>query len=114
MTESGRVIRVTPITANAQAIFDAVLVGEAAAADQGCGYADEGIGMFGLALVAAVQAPVSSESGGWVGRAARCLPWQVLFRAASRRTGRDGFPIIRLSSDHRVGDSADRVTWIRS
>ena len=63
MTESGRVIRVTPITANVQAIFDAVLVGEAAAADQGCGYADEGIGMFGLALVAAVQAPVSSESG---------------------------------------------------
>jgi hypothetical protein len=57
------VIRVTPITANAQVIFDAVLVGEAAAADQGCGYADEGIGMFGLALVAAVQAPASSEPG---------------------------------------------------
>src|SRR4051794_35418957 len=27
---------------------------------------------------------------------------QVLFRAASRRTGRDGFPIIRLSSDRCV------------
>ena len=39
--------------------------------------------------------------------------WQVLFRAASRRTGRDGFPIIRLAgldpdALYRLVD-ADRV-----
>ena len=45
------------------------------------------------------------DPGGWVGRAARCLPVQVLFRAASRRTGHDGFPVIRLSSDYGVSDS---------
>jgi len=31
---------------------------------------------------------------------------QILFRAASRRTGLDGFPIIRLSGDYCVGDAA--------
>lgn len=61
--------------------------------------------MSAFAFVADAQAPVAEQPGGWVGRAARCLPWQVLFRAASRRTGRDGFPIIRLSSDYGVSDS---------
>jgi hypothetical protein len=58
--------------------------------------------VLGFALVAAVQSSASGKPGRWVGRAARCLPWQILFRAASRRTGRDGFPIIRLSSDYSV------------
>ncbi|AVH61485.1 MULTISPECIES: DUF2637 domain-containing protein [Streptomyces] len=37
-------------------------------------------------------------------------PWQVLFRAASRRTGHDGFPIIRLSSDYSVDSGCSRRT----
>ncbi|WP_329167355.1 hypothetical protein OHB49_44715 (plasmid) [Streptomyces sp. NBC_01717] len=31
---------------------------------------------------------------------------RVLFRAASRRTGHDGFPVIRLSSDYGVNGEA--------
>ncbi|WP_219420455.1 hypothetical protein, partial [Pseudonocardia nigra] len=38
-----------------------------------------------------------ADGAGGVGRAARCPQERVLFRAASRRTGRDGFPVIRLS-----------------
>jgi hypothetical protein len=34
---------------------------KAAVADEGCGYADEGEEVLGLALVAAVQASASSE-----------------------------------------------------
>jgi hypothetical protein len=37
---------------------------------------------------------------------------QVLFRAASRRTGLDGFPIIRLSSDYCVRGAVGRPEWI--
>lgn len=36
----------------------------------------------GAYLVADAQALELVEPGGWIGRAARCLPWQVLFRAA--------------------------------
>jgi len=36
----------------------------------------------------------------------------VLFRAASRRTGLDGFPIIRLSSDYCVSDAAGCPVWM--
>lgn len=39
------------------------------------------------------------KADGWVGRAARCRWWRVLFRTASRRTGRASFPGIRLSGD---------------
>src|SRR4051812_2951410 len=39
---------------------------------------------------------------------------QVLFRAASRRTGLDGFPIIRLSSDYCVSDAAGCPVWMWS
>jgi len=39
---------------------------------------------------------------------------QVLFRAASRRTGRDGFPIIRLSSDYYVSGGVGRPVWMLS
>ncbi|MGH3738148.1 MAG: hypothetical protein ACRDT6_21435 [Micromonosporaceae bacterium] len=49
---------------------------------------------------------------GRVDRAARYLPWLALFRAASRRTGRDGFPIIRLSSDYDVSDAIGCRSWI--
>jgi hypothetical protein len=35
----------------------------------------------------------------------------VLFRAASRRTGFDGFPIVRLSSDYCVGGVAGCPVW---
>jgi hypothetical protein len=59
----------------------------------------------GAALEVACQAAGAHQVGGWVGRAVRCLPVQVLFRAASRRTGHDGFPVIRLSSDYGVSDS---------
>lgn len=38
----------------------------------------------------------------------------VLFRAASRRTGLDGFPIIRLSSDYCVSGAAGCPVWIWS
>jgi hypothetical protein len=36
----------------------------------------------------------------------------VLFRAASRRTGLDGFPIIRLSSDYCVSDAVGCPVWM--
>jgi hypothetical protein len=38
----------------------------------------------------------------------------VLFRAASRRTGRDGFPIIRLSSDYCVSGVTGFPVWMWS
>src|SRR5215468_6419439 len=74
-----------------------------------CG--DAGDGMIDRLASASAWAEdlVVFESGGWVGRAARCLSWQILFRAASRRTGRDGFPIIRLSSDYSVSGWAARA-----
>ena len=50
----------------------------------------------------------------WVGRAARCQPGLVLFRAASLRTGRDGFPVIRLSSDYFVSGVIGCPLWIWS
>jgi len=49
---------------------------------------------------------------GRVGRAARCQPGLVLFRAASRRTGRDGFPVIRLSGDYVVSGAAGCPQWM--
>ena len=49
-----------------------------------------------------------------MGRAARCQPLGlVLFRAASRRTGFDGFPIVRLSSDYCVSGMAGCPVWAR-
>jgi hypothetical protein len=68
----------------------------------------------GEAFVVAGAAAVGGDPGGWVGRAARCQLGLVLFRAASRRTGRDGFPVIRLSSDYCVRDGAGCPAWIRS
>ena len=68
----------------------------------------------GAAFVADPQSFELMEPGGWVGRAARCLPEQVLFRAASRRTGHDGFPVIRLSSDYGASGLVGRSEWIRS
>lgn len=62
--------------------------------------------VFAVAFVADGHTSVAGEPGGWVGRAARCLMRQILFRAASRRTGLDGFPIIRLSGDYCVGGAA--------
>ncbi|GHJ29654.1 hypothetical protein TPA0910_40870 [Streptomyces hygroscopicus subsp. sporocinereus] len=59
-----------------------------------------------FSFVTTVESSASGEPGRWVGRAARCLQWQVLFRAASRRTGHDGFPVIRLSSDYGVSGLA--------
>lgn len=50
-----------------------------------------------------------------VGAAAvRGLSWQVLFRAASRRTGHDGFPVIRPTSDYGVSGLAGGSEWMRS
>ena len=69
---------------------------------------------IGASLVADAQSLELMQPRGWVGRAVRCPPWQVLFRAASRRTGHDGFPVIRLSSDYCVSVLADRCEWIRS
>lgn len=43
--------------------LDTVLFGEAAAADEGCGYADEGEEVFGLALATSVQAAAACEPG---------------------------------------------------
>lgn len=37
----------------------------------------------------------------------------VLFRAASRRTGFDGFPIVRLSSDYCVSGKTGCPVWAR-
>src|SRR4051812_46919391 len=37
----------------------------------------------------------------------------VLVRAASRRTGFDGFPIVRLSSDYWVSGMAGCAVWVR-
>ena len=37
----------------------------------------------------------------------------ALFRAASRRTGFDGFPIVRLSSDYCVSGAAGFPVWMR-
>jgi hypothetical protein len=51
---------------------------------------------------------------GRVGRAVWCQPWLVLFRAASRRTGLDGFPVIRLSSDYFVSGAIGCPLWIWS
>ena len=51
-------------------------------------------------------------TNGRVGRAARCQPGLVLFRAASRRTGRDGFPVIRLSGDYVVSGAAGCPQWM--
>ena len=51
-------------------------------------------------------------ANGWVGRAARFQRGLVLFRAASRRTGRDGFPIIRLSSDYDVSGATVGPLWM--
>jgi hypothetical protein len=75
---------------------------------------DYGFGAVRVGLVVAGQAAVIHEPAGWVGRAARCLPWQVLFRTASRRTGHDGFPVIRLSRDHGVNDLAVCASWMWS
>jgi hypothetical protein len=37
----------------------------------------------------------------------------ALFHAASRRTGLDGFPIIRLSSDYCVSEAVDDcLVWM--
>lgn len=58
--------------------------------------------MLGAPFIVSDQAAVAGQPAGWVGRAARCQRALVLFRAASRRTGFDGFPIIRLSSDYCV------------
>jgi hypothetical protein len=70
--------------------------------------------MGGSALVVAVQPPGPREPARMGRRAARRLPRQVLFRTASRRTGLDGFPIIRLSSDYCVDDPVARAAWMRS
>jgi hypothetical protein len=68
----------------------------------------------GQGLIIPDGAAVLADPGGWVGRAARCQPGLVLFRAASRRSGLDGFPIIRLSSDYCVRTGAGCLAWIRS
>jgi hypothetical protein len=43
--------------------LDAVSFGEATVTDEGCGYADEGEEVFGLALVTAVQTTAAGEPG---------------------------------------------------
>lgn len=57
--------------------------------------------VLGQPFVIADAPPVFHDPSGWVGRAARCQ-LGLIFRAASRRPGLDGFPIIRLSSDYRT------------
>src|SRR5690348_10151561 len=89
-------------------------LGEAAGHEGDHGPQDHGFVAGGQVLVVAGGAAVFADPGGWVGRAARCQPGLVLFRAASRRTGLDGFPIIRLSSDYCVRDGAGCLAWIRS
>lgn len=60
------------------------------------------LALFGVGYVAMSR----HVANGRVDHAARCLPKQALFRVASLRTGRDGFPIIRLSSDYYVSAAA--------
>ena len=69
-------------------------LGEAAGHEGGHGPQEHGFVAGGQVLVVADGAAVLDEPGGWVGRAARCQPVLVHFRAAARRTGLDGFPII--------------------
>jgi hypothetical protein len=54
-----------------------------------------------------------SQPDGWAARRGAGRG-RVLFRTASRRTGLDGFPVIRLSSDYCVSGLAGRSEWIRS
>jgi hypothetical protein len=49
---------------------------------------------------------------GRVDHAARCQPKPVLFRVVSLQTGRDGFPVIRLSSDYGVSVAAGCRSWM--
>ena len=88
------------------------LAGEAASHHDDHGPVDVGLMVGGQPLVIPDGSPVPGDPGRWVGRAARCQRGLVLFRAASRRTGRDGFPIIRLSSDYCVRDGAGCRVWI--
>jgi hypothetical protein len=78
------------------------------------GPADQPLGDLGVAFIVTGQSAMGGQSGRWVGRAARCQRELVFFRAASRRTGLDGFPIIRLSSDYRVSGSAGFPVWMSS
>jgi DNA-binding transcriptional ArsR family regulator len=65
--------------------------------------------VVGPAFIAVVESTAAGEPGRWVGCAARCLPRQVLLRAASRRTGHDGFPIKFAGGiELTVGEIADR------
>jgi hypothetical protein len=77
-----------------------------------CRPADHGLGYRGVTFVVPGQPAVCGQPGGWVGRAARYQPGLVLFRAASRRTGLDGFPIIRLSSDYCVSVATGCPVWM--
>jgi hypothetical protein len=61
-----------------------------------------------------VEADLVLRRLGWVGRAARFPLVRVLFRAASRRTGRARFPGIRLSSDYAVRVTAGSRVWMWS
>jgi hypothetical protein len=51
------------------------------------------------------------QADGWAAQRGASV-WLVLFRAASRRTGFDGFPIVRLSSDYCVSGVDGCPVWI--
>ncbi|GGQ97198.1 hypothetical protein GCM10010267_69160 [Streptomyces griseorubens] len=50
-------------TRTAAGVLDVVSLGESAMGDEGCGYADEGEEVFGLAFVAAVQTAAAGQPG---------------------------------------------------
>lgn len=70
--------------------------------------------VFGASFVVADQAAVAQQPAGMGRPRGEVSAGQVLLRAASRRTGLDGFPIIRLSSDYCVSGVAGCPVWMWS
>jgi len=66
------------------------------------------LGLFSVGYVAMSRKVVN----GRVDHAARYLPRLALFRVVSLQTGRDGFPVIRLSSDYGVSVAAGCRSWM--